>query len=405
MIDEILMKAVIDTIPQWYTAKHGPHQYKLLVKHKLSVKYSHLCFYSHTPLSPKLQKFYEYANKSLPKWKRTMSISPLAVHVDFVQAILALKWLDLFDPKIDWRELFLFIRNTGNRSYENHPVALNLIISPGKGKVKITNPDFNKFLDPLANSQQVFLRIDKQLNFLDYEEISWTKIKETEDNKFSPDFLQPIASVLKKGEISVHLTSCGDIIFMNSDGIIASRRKQFWHFYDVFNFSESMIKLFKNNRAGKLLETMLDLSYKRRGALIVFDPNCTVIKQLVSTSSSACAKYGTPDLFRSMLSKSFFTPDNATTKKPTVIRKKRLFLEIASIDGAVVCNNEGIMAFGAMIKPHPNVRSHPGARTTAAESAYRWGGIALSVSADGDISIYFESPNKVNKCDAVITFM
>ena len=397
MIDKMLMKAIIDTIPQWYTAEHGPHQYKLITKQ------AQLQFFSYSPLSPKLQKFYEYANTMLPVWKRIMSTSPLPIHSDFIQGILALEWLKIFDSEINWRELLLFIRKTGNRSYENHPINLNLIISPGKGKNKIYSPDFNKFLDPLASSQQVFFRVDKQLNFLEYDEIPWIKIKETEDYKFSPEFLQPIASVLKKGEISVHLTSHGDAIFMDSNGIIASKRNISWHFYDVYNFLESMIKLFGNNsRAHRLLETMLDLSYLRRGALIVYDPLCTVIRQIVNPGSSACKKYGKPDAFRRMLAKSFVTPDS---EKPETVRKKRLFIEVASIDGAVICNNEGLMAFGAMVKPHPNVSSHRGARTAAAESAYKWESIALCVSTDGEIKIYFESSDGKHECDAIITFM
>ncbi len=402
MIDEILMKAVVDTIPQWYIAEYGPHKYKLKVKH------SHLRFCSYTPMSPKLQKFYDYSNRMLPLWKRIMSASPLAIHSDFVQSILALKWLSLFDSEISWSELFTFIRKTVIRSYENHPVTLNLIISPGKGKIKISDPDFDKFLGPLANSQHIYFKLDKQLNFLEYDEIPWGSINETKDYKFNPEFLQPIASILKKGEISVHLTSSGDIIFMNSDGIIASRRKLAWHFYDVFNFSDFMIKLFKRDiRACRLLETMLDLSYHRRGALIIFDPNCTVIKQMISPGASTCNKYGTPDLFRGILAKSFITPteNNENKNNCTNIRKKRLFLEIASIDGAVICNNEGLMAFGAMIKPHPNVNIHRGARTTAAESAYRWGGVVLNVSSDGDVNIFFESSDGKNRCDAIITFM
>ena len=398
VIDKILMQAVVDTVPQWYTAKYAPYQYKL------SINQSQLQFSSHTILSSKLEKLYEYANRMLPIWKRIMSISPLAVHVDFVQSTLALKWFELFDPEINWRELFLYIRKTATRSYENNPVTFNFIISPGQGKIKIYNPDFNKFLDPLSNSPQVYFRLDKQLNFLSYEEIPWTSIKETESYKYSPEFLQPTASTLKKGEISVHLTSNGDIIFMNIDGIIASRRKLSWHFYDVFNFTESIVKLFNNNRrVFSLLGTMLDLTYQRHGALIVYDPNDKVIKQMVSIHSATCKKHGNPDLFRNMLAKSFRIPD--TINQAGFIRKKRLFLEIAGIDGAIICNDEGLLAFGAMIKPHPNVNSHRGARTTAAESAYRWGGIPLGVSSDGDINIYFESSDGKNKCDAIISFM
>ncbi len=398
MIDEILMKAIIDTIPQWYLAEYGPYEYRL------NLKKAELKFFSPTPISPKLKTLFDYANRMLPMWKKILAASPLAIHVDFITAVLALKWLSIFDSEINWRELLAYLRDASKRSFENHPVTINIIISPGKGKYNITAPEFQYAFDPLVTSQQVYIRVDKQLNFMEYDEIPWSNITEIEEYKFNPEFLQPIASILKPGEISVHLTSGGDIIFMNSDGIIASRRKLFWHFYDVFNFSDSARKIFKGTpHAPKLLELMLDLSYQRRGALVVYDPNNTVIEQMVSQNSSVCNRFGSPDLFHKIISDSFTTPENHKDLK--IIHKKRLFLEIAGIDGAVICNENGLLAFGAMIKPHPNVRSHRGARSTAAESAYMWGGIATGVSSDGDISIFFESSDGKNKCGASLVFM
>jgi hypothetical protein len=72
-------------------------------------------------------------------------------------------------------------------------------------------------------------------------------------------------------------------------------------------------------------------------------------------------------------------------------RRKRLLLEVAGIDGAVVFDKENILAIGAMISPHPKVGSETGARTTAAKSAFLWGGTPAKVSADGDVTIFFKA--------------
>jgi len=399
MIDDLLMNAVIETIPQWYIADCGPYRYSISIGNKQQK------FYSQVKFSPLLQKYYDYANRMLPKWKQIISGSPLPVHIDFIQGLLALKWLNLFDKDIEWRELLMFLRGSSNRSYENKPISLNLVISPGNGSVKITNSDFHKLLDPLASSPQVFIRVDKNLNFLNYEQVPWTNIKETYSYKFNPEFLQPIASILKEGEISIHLTSAGDIIFMNSSGIIASKRNLFWTLYDVVNFSESVIQIFGNPRAIILLENLLDLSYCRNGALIIYDYDRTVIKQIVNKESFLSDELGTPDLFRQMLAKSLKVNDFFHRGRQKLPRLKRLFQEVTRIDGAVICDTKMILAFGAMIKPHPDVLYHRGARSTAAESAYRWGGIAMNVSSDGDIRIYFESSDKQNKCDSLLSFM
>ena len=387
-VDDILINAVIDSIPQWYISEYSPYKYSF----KLGRSKKSFC--TQVPLSERLSDYYQYVNKMLQKWKYIISGSPLPVHIEFIQGILALKWLSYFNPDADWRNLFMFLRNCTFRSFENNPVKINLIISRGHGTVNITNPDFYKLIDPIAQSDQVFIRIDKNLNFLSYEEIPWSLIKETEYYKFSPEFLQPFASILKDDEISIHLTERGDTIYMNHEGIITSKRKSCWHFYDVHNFAESIIKIFGDPRACMSLETLLDISYKRKGALIVYDPRRTVIKQVVNLNSIISEELGSPDIFRKMLVPYFQPRERFNPTVSIPIRRKRLFIELTSIDGAIICDDNKILSFGSMIKPHPDVTNHKGARSTAAESAYRWGGMSLNVSSDGEIRIYFDSYNE-----------
>ena len=63
------------------------------------------------------------------------------------------------------------------------------------------------------------------MNFVGYEEIPWQSVKDTDKYKFSPEFLQPIWSMLKDGEYSVHQTNRGDLIILNSAGLVAAKRK------------------------------------------------------------------------------------------------------------------------------------------------------------------------------------
>lgn len=59
-----------------------------------------------------------------------------------------------------------------------------------------------------------------------------------------------------------------------------------------------------------------------------------------------------------------------------------------------------------MIESHPETGSHLGARSTAARSAYLWGGRPIKISADGDISITFKSRSaEENECDASLSFL
>lgn len=92
--------------------------------------------------------------------------------------------------------------------------------------------------------------------------------------------------------------------------------------------------------------------------------------------------------------------------KNALTRKKRLLLEVASMDGAVLFDNHNLLAFGAMLNSHSQVGSHAGARTTAALSAFHAGGHPIKVSSDGDITVYFTSKGPGDEtCSAQLSFL
>ena len=78
---------------------------------------------------------------------------------------------------------------------------------------------------------------------------------------------------------------------------------------------------------------------------------------------------------------------------------------MSGVDGAVVFDDDHLLAVGALIRSHPNVGNHLGARVTAARSAYLWGGRPIKVSSNGDVAVYFKSRNGTNECDAVMNFL
>jgi len=111
-----------------------------------------------------------------------------------------------------------------------------------------------------------------------------------------------------------------------------------------------------------------------------------------------------PDAARAMLSP--VIRDIRLGRTDRLVRKKYLFLEIAGLDGAVIFDGDELLAVGAMIKQHPNLGSYLGARTIATQSAYRYGGTPVKISADGDIQILFKSSdNEGRSSDAELTCM
>jgi DNA integrity scanning protein DisA with diadenylate cyclase activity len=78
----------------------------------------------------------------------------------------------------------------------------------------------------------------------------------------------------------------------------------------------------------------------------------------------------------------------------TAARYKRLLLELASVDGALIFSDKSIQAFGAMVETHPKATGQYGARTTAALSAFHYGAHPIKISADGDVTIFFNSEDE-----------
>ena len=97
--------------------------------------------------------------------------------------------------------------------------------------------------------------------------------------------------------------------------------------------------------------------------------------------------------------------DIAIGKKAGSVKKKRQLIELACIDGAIVFDDHRLLAVGALIRSHPDVGSHLGARITAAKSAYLWGAHPVAVSSDGDVTVHFRSRGDDHECDAVMNFL
>jgi DNA integrity scanning protein DisA with diadenylate cyclase activity len=82
------------------------------------------------------------------------------------------------------------------------------------------------------------------------------------------------------------------------------------------------------------------------------------------------------------------------------MRKKKMLLELASMDGAIIFDSANVLAVGAMIETHPFANDCAGARATAAKSAVHHGGTPIKISSDGEISLHFslETPQGVRSC-------
>ena len=401
MTEAEIGREIIRIVPHWYEAPYGPEQYTIPVG-------SHTArFCNHCRLTPNLRAFLSKIcarTQALPL-EHFVNLPSL---IDVLLESFAIEWLRMHSPTTDWVRFIKYLETLARRTYENQPVALNLIIRQGTGLGDITRPHIQKFFDRLASSAFSYLAVDSDLRLIDYGEVEWTQIKAATSYKFHPEFLHPIHSVMDDTDLSAHLTTGGDLIIMSKAGLLATRRNRKWKIYDVRTFKNSLSYCLGNCYVGaNLFEVVFDLSFRRQGALLIYDPEHQIQNHLLNPESLLFPDGMGDEVDRvsgqTLIGRSI--EDIAIGKKAGSLKRKRRLIEMACVDGAVVFDDTRLLAVGALIRSHPGVGNQLGARTTAARSAYLWGARPIKVSSDGDVTIYFQSRKGEQSCDAVMNFL
>jgi hypothetical protein len=266
-----------------------------------------------------------------------------------------------------------------------------------------------KFVDHLASSPLVYMAIDSNLRLLDYAEVRHEHMEARPSSAFVPSFLQPIHDMMGSDDFSAHITAQGDVIIMSREGVLAVRRQGKWKVFDVHAFRQSLFECIGNKLvATNMLDLVLELGFLRRGALFIYDPRHCMRDHILNRESIVSDKWvenanpasghSGQNVFSRFLKGISFGAQGGT------VGSKRRLLELAAVDGALVFDDESLLAVGAIVESHPQVGNQLGARTTAGRSAYLWGSHPMTVSSDGDISVYFESKSGDGACDAVVQF-
>ena len=144
-----------------------------------------------------------------------------------------------------------------------------------------------KFFDQLASSPLSYLAVDGDLRLMHYGEVEWPH-GETRRPAASSirSFCTPIHSIMDDTDISAHLTAQGDLIIMNKAGLLATRRKRKWKIYDVRTFRNSLSYCLGNPHVGtNLFEVLFDLSFRRQGALLIYDPEHRIAERVLNPES------------------------------------------------------------------------------------------------------------------------
>jgi hypothetical protein len=401
-----IAREIIHLVPQWYEADCGPAEYSISIGRQSST------FYNHARLPLRLRKLLATISERVAGLELDR-FTEYAGATDVLMESFATEWLRMQAREPDWVKLIKYLETVSRRTSENLPVALTLVIRQGRGAADITQPHLQKFFDRLAASPYTFtyLTVDPDLRLMHYGSVEWSHVNDSHACKFYPEFLHPIHSVMEENDIVAHLTPHGDLVILNRVGILATKRKKKWRIYDAPSFTAGLTySLGNRDVAANLLEVVFDLSFKRQGALFVYDPDRTVLERVLNPES--LVRRPPADV---VAPRTKFIPGQtliydsikgiAIGKRAGSVKKKRQLIEMACIDGAIVFDDDNLLAIGALIRSHPDVGSHLGARITAAKSAYLWGGRPVAVSADGEVTLFFQSRSEHDVCDASMSFL
>lgn len=400
MHEQELLRQIVDTVPHWYLADHGP------VEHVLAVGGQELAFKSHSACTEDLAAVFDFIDDHAEDWAASLPEVVTIRDLSNVRREVVIAWLRLHDDEVEWERLFAWADNLEFRTSENRPVTLNLILSPGSGGTDITEVSLQKGLDSIATSGQVLLEVDKQLCFLDYRQITREDICQLPTPAFNPEFLDPFVAVLSAGQWSFHITEMGDTIVLDRGGLVASCRKGRWTVWDRAALTAAASSIFGGvDIAANTLLCALDLSYRRKGALLVFDPDRLVVDHLVECACRLADPSRPPSGIHALLGPRASSIRMGATMESE--HQRKLLLELATLDGAVLFDRSSVLAFGGILHMHDSARGHLGARTTAAYSAYQWGGVPVMISADGEMTIVFTSrdPRTGDEGPAALTLL
>ena len=279
MVAAEIGREIVRLVPHWYSAECGPNQYGIPIgAHSAQ-------FYNHCELTPSqsalLEKISE-KTRELPLEYFTQ----MPGLIDVLLESIAIEWLRIHSNAVDWTKIIKYLEALARRTYENVPVALNLIIRPGRGTQDITEPRFQKFLDRLASSPLTYFAVDSELRLIEFGEVDWAQLRRVPSYKFHPDALHPIYGIMGDDDLSAHLTPQGDIIVMNKSGLLAARHKRRWKLYEIETLKDSFTRWLKSDCVGaNLFEVVLDLSMRRMGALFVYDPEHRIRERILNPES------------------------------------------------------------------------------------------------------------------------
>ncbi len=289
------------------------------------------------------------------------------------------------------------LHTLSEQSYENKALTFGCVLLPGKAGQPPTAQFPNDFLNSKKykalsdgfRTAYVVSTDGRVVAFVDLDRYERTPLTE---KHFFPDWAEPIARASREGRCGIGLSRQGDLLVFDEGTLRFTYRYGRWQYWNHTH----LVKLLRDRAraqrvprpilgrvVGAIYRAALDVSFRRCGGLFVILHNRQNLREIVRPGDAIAHAH------RSATDREF---DGVFEGHTIQSLPRAVMVELASLDGAVVLENSGrVLAYGAVLQPKRSgkLRGTEGSRTKAAIGASNYG-LAVKVSSDGDISVYFD---------------
>jgi hypothetical protein len=298
------------------------------------------------------------------------------------------------DLRLDLRTIFEALRTLAGQTYENRSIALGVIVEAGDmAAAELSFPAayfrFKKYkaLTDGYRTGYVVSSTGRLIGLADLDRFN--ESRNTGSGMF-PEWAENMARASTDGRCGICLTRSGDILVFGDGALRFVYRFGRWRYMNHAQIVDLLRSLARVQKVPpevvgavtrSVYRTALDISFRRSGGLIVVLRARKHLRELVRARDEIGSKDREPvdDALDAALPGQFIQGIS-----------RRVLVELASLDGALVIANSGkLLTYAAILQPKQQGRvgASEGSRTKAAIGASNYG-LTVKISADGEIEVF-----------------
>jgi len=291
--------------------------------------------------------------------------------------------------------VFEALHTLSEQSYENRALTFGCILDPranSGGQDSRFPDDFlgKKKYKALSDGFRTAYHISANGRIIDFVDLDRFVTKSLSEKHYYPDWSEPIARASRSKRCGIALSRQGDILIFDQGSLRFTYRYGRWQYWNHAH----LVRLLRNRARAQrvrrkvlsrvvraIYRAALDVSFRRSGGLFVILHNRKKLHSVARVGDAIGDK---------KRDKEDLAFDSVIGERSIQSLPRAVVVELASLDGAVVLANSGlVLAYGAVLQPKKagRIRGTEGSRTKAAVGASNYG-MAVKISSDGDITVY-----------------